>query len=249
MTIAENVRMLSGIFSTSSGKTAIENDLQIISNNLANALTAGFKAVAPVFSSMNVEEATSPDQLPATYVAVPDCYIQFYDAPLTQTGNAFDLAIEGNGFFAISTPQGKMYTRNGRFAVNADKKLVTQSGYPVISQGGGDITIDGKDVTITSDGSVYVDRLFVDRLTIVDFPNKQALTNTGGSLFANASRKDDEVPAEGFFVQQGAYEGSNVDIMKEMVQMITVLRAYESYTRLDQSASDMLGKLIDLGKF
>jgi flagellar basal-body rod protein FlgG len=198
---------------------------------------------------MNVEEATSPDQLAATYVNIPDCYIQFSDAPLTQTGNAFDLAIEGNGFFAVSTPQGTMYTRNGRFALNADKKLVTQSGCPVLGQAGGDITISGKDVAITRDGTVYVDKLPVDRVKIVDFSNKQALTNAGGSLFANGNAKNVETPAGKYSVQQGAYEVSNVDIMKEMVRMITVLRAYESYTKVDQSASDMLSKLIDLGKF
>ena len=108
---------------------------------------------------------------------------------------------------------------------------------------------NGKDIRIAKDGSIYVDKVLVDKLKIVDFPNKQDLKNAGGSLFANTNQKNGEVPAEGFSVQQGAYETSNVDIMKEMVRMITVLRAYESYTKVDQSASDMLGKLIDLGKF
>ena len=119
--------MLNGIFSTQSGKSANENELHIIANNLANALTAGFKAISPAFSSTVIEEAAGPDQLPATYVNIPDCYIQFSDAPFAQTGNTFDLAIEGNGFFAVSTPGGTMYTRNGQFGLNVDKKLVTQT--------------------------------------------------------------------------------------------------------------------------
>ena len=146
-----------------------------------------------------------------------------------------------------------MYTRNGQFGLSADKKLVTQNGNPVMGQSGGDITLDGmnsgKDIRIEKDGSIYVDKLLVDRLKIVDFANKQALQNAGGSLFVNTNEKNVEVPAERFSVQQGAYETSNVDIMSEMVRMISVLRAYESYTKVDQSASDMLGKLIDLGKF
>ncbi len=241
--------MLSGIFSTSSGKSATENQIQIISNNLSNALTAGFKSMNAAFTSMNVQESTAPDQLAATYVGIPDCYIQFSDAPITATGNSLDLAIEGDGFFAVDAPQGTMYTRNGQFTLNKDKKLVNQNGYAVMSTGGGDITIDGKEITIARDGTVYADKIAVDKLKVVDFPNKQGLTNAGGSLFANTARGNAETPAVGYGVQQGSYEVSNVDIMKEMVQMITVMRAYESYTKLDQSASDMLGKLIDLGKF
>ena len=245
--------MLNGIFSTQSGKSANERELDIIANNLANALTAGFKAIAPAFNSTVIEEASGPDQIPATYVNIPDCYTQFSDAPFAQTGNTLDLAIEGNGFFAVSTPGGTMYTRNGQFGLSVEKKLVTQSGDPVMGQNGGDITLDGmnggKDIRIGKDGSIYVDKVLVDKLKIVDFQNKQDLKNAGGSLFVNANEKNSEVPAEGFSVQQGAYETSNVDVMSEMVRMISVLRAYESYTKVDQSASDMLSKLIDLGKF
>ncbi len=129
-------------------------------NNLANALTAGFKAIAPAFNSTLIEEAAGPDQLDATYVNIPDCYIHFSDAPLVKTGNMLDLALEGDGFFAVSTPRGTMYTRNGQFGISVDKKLVTQSGDPVMGQNGGDITIDGmnngKEITIANDGSVYV---------------------------------------------------------------------------------------------
>ena len=241
--------MLNGIFSTQSGKSANEKELDIIANNLANALTAGYKAVAPAFDSTVIEEAAGPDQLPATYVNISDSYTQFFDAPFAETGNTFDLAIDGAGFFAVSTPGGTMYTRNGQFGLNVEKKLVTQSGNPVMSQNGGDVTIDGKNVTIGKDGSIYVDKLLVDKLKVVDFQNKQDLKNTGGSLFVNTNEKNSEVPAEGFSVKQGAYETSNVDIMREMVRMISVMRAYESYTKVDQSTSDMLSKLIDLGKF
>ncbi len=245
---------MNGIFSTQSGKSANERELDIIANNLANALTAGFKAISPAFNSTIIEEAGGPDQLAATYVNIPNSYIQFSDAPLTQTGNALDLALEGDGFFAVSTPRGTMYTRNGQFVISAEKKLVMPNGDAVMGQSGGDITLDGmnngKDIRIEKDGSIYVDKFFVDRLKIVDFPNKQALQNAGGSLFINTDEKNNgEVPADRFSVQQGAYEVSNVDIMNEMVRMISVLRAYESYTKVDQSASDMLGKLIDLGKF
>jgi flagellar basal-body rod protein FlgG len=245
--------MLNGIFSTQSGKSANERDLDVIANNLANALTPGFKAISSAFNSSVIEEASGPDQVPATYVNIPDSYTQFSDAPFAQTGNTLDLAISGNGFFAVSTPGGTMYTRNGQFGLTVDKKLVTQKGDPVMSQNGGDITLDGmnggKDIRIEKDGTIYVDKVLVDKLKVVDFQNKQDLKNAGGSLFVNTNEKNGEVPAEGFSVQQGAYETSNVDIMSEMVRMISVMRAYESYTKVDQSASDILSKLIELGKF
>jgi len=153
----------------------------------------------------------------------------------------------------VSTAGGTMYTRNGQFGINVEKKLVTQSGNPVMSQNGGDITIEGmnsgKDIKVAKDGSIYVDKVLVDKLKVVDFQNKQDLKNAGGSLFVNTNAKNEEVPPEGFSVKQGAYETSNVDIMSEMVRMISVMRAYESYTKVDQSASDMLGKMIELGKF
>ncbi len=181
----------------------------------------------------------------------PTSYTRFSDAALVNTGNPLDLGLEGDGFFAVTTQGGTMYTRNGQFMLDASGRLVTHDGNAVQSQGGGDITVPagGKDVRIGGDGSVYVDKLFVDRLKVADFKNRQALKNAGANLFVNTDSKDQEMPAEHFVLHQGAYETSNVDVMKSMVQMITVLRAYESYAKVDQSTSDMLGKLIDLGKF
>lgn len=243
--------MLNGIFSTLSGKTANEKKLDVIANNVANALTPGFKAIEAAFSTTNLDDDIEPDQVPVSYVNIPTSYTRFSDAALVNTGNPLDLGLEGDGFFAVTTQGGTMYTRNGQFMLDASGRLVTHDGNAVQSQGGGDITVPagGKDVRIGGDGSVYVDKLFVDRLKVADFKNRQALKNAGANLFVNTDSKDQEMPAEHFVLHQGAYETSNVDVMKSMVQMITVLRAYESYAKVDQSTSDMLAKLIDLGKF
>jgi len=244
---------LNGIFTTFSGKAANEIKLDIIANNLANALTAGFKASSPAFDSDLIEGGPEPDRLPAAYVNIPDSYIQFSDAPLAQTGNIFDLALLGNGFFAVSTPQGRRYTRNGQFTLDSEKKLITQDGSAVVGENGGDITIEGsqggKDIKIEKDGSIWVDKLFVDKLKIVDFADRKALKYAGTSLFTNTDINNEEAPASGYSVAQGAYETSNVNVMKEMVNMMTAMRAYESYTQVDQNMADMLDKLIDLGRF
>jgi flagellar basal-body rod protein FlgG len=242
--------MLKGIFATLNGKSASARRLDIISNNLANALTPGFKATRAVF---NVSDAPEPEVDPGlanpTYVNMSDTYIHFSDAPITQTGNPFDLAIEGPGFFAISTPQGTMYTRNGQFSLNSDKQLVTQDGRPVMGDSGGEIILDGKDINIEIDGTIYVDRIRVDRIKVVDFENKKDLRNFGASMFVNTNKDaNPELPVDAPSVKQGAYEGSNVEVMKELVDMISTMRAYETYTKVDQAFNDLMGKLLQLGK-
>ncbi|MGD0231319.1 MAG: flagellar basal-body rod protein FlgF [Syntrophorhabdales bacterium] len=241
--------MLNGVLSTIGGKSANEKKLEVIANNMANALTPGFKAVGSAFRSITVEDASSPDQLPAIAVNNPDNYIQFSDGPVIHTGNTLDLAIEGQGFFVVSGPNGPLYTRNGQFRLNGAKQLITQDGYPVMGQSGGNITIDGKNVTIEKDGSIFVDKVPVDKVKVVDFADKKDLRNTGASLFVNTNDANTPVPAKSSSVAQGSYEASNVDIMKEMVLMIQVLRAYESYSKIDQSQATMADKLLELGKF
>lgn len=152
-TIAKAIAvMINGIFSTLGGKSANERKLEIVSNNIANASTAGFKVSRSVFDNVNGEEQPDVEQTQAVHVKVSDSYIHFSDAPIVATGGTYDVGIEGGGFFAVSTPNGTMYTRNGQFTLNSDKKLVTQSGFPVQGEGGGEITIDGKEVTIETDG-------------------------------------------------------------------------------------------------
>ncbi len=240
--------MINGVFSTFSGKAAAQRRLEILANNMANALTAGFKASRPVYNGSTMEDDVQPDQLQQTYVNIPDTYVHFSDGPLIATGNTFDAAINGSGFFVVSTPNGNMYTRDGQFTLSADRKLVTMDGYPVTGQNGGEITVEGKEVRIEADGSIFTDGALVDRLKVVDFENKTYLKNVGSSLFANGSTTNSEIAAGNYSVKQGYYEGSNVDVMKEMVDMINSMRAFEAYTKADQAVDESLGRLIDTVK-
>jgi flagellar basal-body rod protein FlgG len=240
--------MLNGIIGTLGGKSANERRLEIVANNIANALTPGFKASRPVVIHNTYGDSNQQDQVQATSVNVSDSYVHFSDAPLVETGSVFDLALEGAGFFVVQTPQGNMYTRNGQFSLNQDKKLVTMSGNFVVGESGGEITIDGRDVRIETDGTIFVDKVRVDRIKVADFKSLKELRNFGMNLFVNTDSNNVEVPAEAYTVKQGFYEASNVDIMKEMVEMINALRAYESYSKVDQSFNELMGKLIDLGR-
>ncbi len=239
--------MINGIFSTFSGKVAAERKLDIVANNMANAFTAGFKASRPVYNGSTLDADTDPDQVNQTYVNIPDTYVHFSDGPLVATGSPLDVAITGSGFFVVSTPSGNMYTRAGQFTLDKDKKLVTQNGNPVMGNGG-EITINGSNINIGVDGSISVDGAVVDKIKVVDFSDKSSLKNFGQNLFVNVNTANGETTADKATVKQGYYEGSNVETMKEMVDMVNAMRAYEAYTKADQAVDDSLGKLIDTVK-
>ena len=237
--------MLNGIFSNFSGKFVNGRRLEIISNNIANVSTPGFKVSRPVFNAFTGEDESGHEMLQNTYVSMYDSYVNFAAAPLLETGNNLDFAIEGEGFFVVSTKDGPMYTRNGKFTINQEKKLVTAEGFPVLGKGG-EINIDGKEINVENDGSVFVDKSFVDVIKIVDFEDKKYLRNYGKNLFINTKEGSAEIIPENSTIRQGHHEASNVDIMREMIEMIQTVRAYEAYSKIDQSLDDILGKLISV---
>ena len=243
--------MLKGIYSTMSGKLISGKRMEMISNNLANALTPGYKASRPLVNMVEDNSSpSSPDRLTPTYMNLLESYINFSSAPLVETKNALDVAIEGDGFLVVSTKEGNMYTRNGKFTLDQDKRLVTLDGSLVLGQNG-EITIDarqGGDVKIENDGSIFVDKILVDRLKIADFTDKKALRNYGESKFVNTNPAAIETTPDNFAVKQGFYEVSNVNVMSEMVDMMSTVRAYETYTKVDQAFGDMLEKLVNMGR-
>jgi flagellar basal-body rod protein FlgG len=239
--------MLNGIFSNFSGKFVNGRRLEIISNNIANVSTPGFKVSRPVFNDFTGEDESGHEMLQNTYVSMYDSYLNFAAAPLLETGSNLDFAIEGEGFFVVSTKDGPMYTRNGKFTINQEKKLVTAEGFPVLGKGG-EINIDGKEINVENDGSVFIDKSFVDVIKIVDFEDKKYIRNYGKNLFINTKEGSAEIIPENSTIRQGYYEASNVDIMREMIEMIQTVRAYEAYTKVDQSLDDTLGKLIEVAK-
>jgi flagellar basal-body rod protein FlgF len=241
------VLMLNGLFSTFSGKFVNSRRLEIISNNIANVSTPGFKVSRPVFNALTGEDSRTKQQLENTYVSIYDAYLNFAPAPLLETGSNLDFAIEGEGFFVVSTKDGPMYTRNGKFTINQDKKLVTAEGFPVLGKGG-EINVDGKQINVENDGSVFVDNAFVDVIRIVDFEDKKQIRNYGKNLFINTNVANAEITPENSTIRQGYQEGSNVDIMREMIELIHTVRAYEAYKKVDESLNDILGKLMEVGK-
>lgn len=238
---------------TVAGKFINEKKLDIISNNLANALTAGYKAVRPVFNVIsNAEEFTgSSDLLRNAYVGIYDTFIDFSDGAVVDSGSTFDMAIIGNGYFVVQGENGNVYTRNGQFTVDQNGRLVTTNGDPVMGKGG-EITIDmsnGKDILVESDGSIFLGSDLIDTVKIVDFNDKRGLRPIGKNYFVNENEAEPEITPDLYAIRQGAYESSNVNVVREMVDLIQTMRAYECYTKVDEMFRDVNDKLVELGKF
>jgi len=237
---------------TVAGKYVNEKRLDMIANNLANSLTAGFKASRPVFDVVSSTADGSGTQalLKNVYVNLSDSYIDFSDASLVESGAVLDLAILGNGFFSVLTPEGMRYTRNGQFMLDKTGRLVTMTGQPVMGKGG-EITInvtDGKAISIESDGSIYLGKDLVDIVKVTEFKNINDLKPVSKSNFINTGNDPGDVPKV-YSVKQGAYESSNVNVVREMVDLIHTMRAFECYTKIDQMFSDINQKVTDLAKF
>lgn len=217
-----------------------------IVNNIANVNTAGFKKdYAYVQKELQYDFAN--DQLRASqdgFLAKTDqVYTHFEQGKIIPTGNIFDVAIHGEGFFSVNTENGLKYTRNGQFSLDNGGRLVDNTGNPVQGDAG-DIVIDGNEVFINDRGEIFVDGELVDSLQVVNITDKQKLTKQGDSLY-QAGEDAEIAPAEEYVIKQGSYEGSNVNTVTEMVKMIDLQRTYESNSKVLTTLDETLRKLVN----
>jgi flagellar basal-body rod protein FlgF len=245
-----------------SGALVQQMRLEILTNNLANINTIGFKEDMAIFrayipgSQEPIEGITEMGSIPVSWETfnpgLPSNYhvefegtkTSFSPGQLKHTGNELDLGLDGNGFFCVKTPEGVQYTRKGNFSLNKDGVLATQDGLPVLGNAG-EIKIDGRNIAIDIQGNISVDGKQVDTLKIVDFANPYALEKVGDTLFAPMGTEVSEETADGVKVSQGFLELSNVDPVKVMTEMIEVLRAYESYQKIIRYVDETTSKAIN----
>ena len=234
------------------GGTLYEKKLDVIANNISNINTVGFKAdQAFRLSDLNgnPERNSISGKQQILFPILPfGTKTDFSSGPVKHTGNALDLALKGNGFFCIETPEGVQYTRKGNFTLNEKGLLVTQQGLPVLGEKG-KIEIDGTNFVVDGQGNLVVDGNTVDTIKIVDFPQPYPLKKGGNSLFVLTDPDIAANKTERVEVQQGFLEFSNVDAIKMMTEMIEVLRGYEAYQKIIQSMDDTNSKAInDIGR-
>lgn len=242
--------MIRGIYTGASGMVAEAMRTDVISNNLANANTAGFKkdvAITKDFASMLITRINDGADAPVIGslglgVTVDEVATVHSAGMVRNTGNDFDVAIEGKGFFTVETPQGVRYTRNGTFAKNIQGELITNEGYRVMGQAG-PIRIQGSNMAISDEGRITVDNQQVGTLQIVEFDNEKQLTKEGASLYAAPAGQNGKKAAGG--IRQGALELSNINVVGEMVNLISNYRAYEINGKVVQSNDHLLDKAVN----
>jgi len=233
------------MYAASAGAFKNQQRLDVLSNNLANINTPGFKQDKLVFRvpvGAEKEGDSHTDHLQGPSAAMArGAWTDFSQGVLRHTGNSLDLALDGKGFFCIQTPEGTRYTRNGSFTINGDGVLATKDGLPVLGKGG-EIKIDGRNVSVDEEGNVSVDGNEVGTLKVVSVPQPASLKKMGNTLFASAGA--DEKEAEGFKIREGYIESSNVNAIRAMTEMIDISRSYESYQKTIQFLNDCTKKSI-----
>lgn len=236
------------MYTSLSGQIAAYKQLELIANNLANMTTTGFKAERPQFekvlnnqrdvlSSSLRKDIEEPNRLPTQeFGRLKGSYVDLAQGPLETTGNPLDVAIDGKGFFVVATPQGEQYTRAGSFTLDAQGRIVTQDGLPVQGQGG-EINVGPGNVAIADDGTVKVNNQSIGKLRIVQIEAKDLVRHEGQrfSLKPGAAATDVTFGR----VVGGALEGSNVNAVKELTEMIYATRLFESFKSAQEASSKM----------
>lgn len=250
--------MQESLYIAASGGMIQQRKMEVLANNLANVSTSGFKKDGLVFSELlppfrpdsNFETSKNTLLEPArnnrtsAYTAVSGFATDFTQGALRYTGNPLDLALEGDGFFAVQTSEGIRYTRKGQFHLDPQNRLVSSSGLPLLSRdneeilvppGQGQVTIDPQGTVTVGTASQSVQ---LGQLKLVQFQDKTRLQKAGGGLFELVRGEEPEGRPANLSVRQGFVESSNVNVVKEMTSMIQGVRTFEALQRLIQSIDD-----------
>ncbi|NLN06512.1 MAG: flagellar hook-basal body protein [Firmicutes bacterium] len=244
--------MIRGLYTAAAGMMVEAARQEIITHNLANSETHGFKkdlAVQLAQTAVPLVRAGGTNgggrQVLGTLdwgVLVAGVHTSGEQGALQETSGTLDLALSGDGFFAVDTPRGIRYTRNGAFAVDAERFLVTENGDRVLGIGGPVRLPEGKTV-IDEAGRIYTNGVFTGQLQLVVFSDPSVLQKDQDALFA-APDDAETMPFDGQ-VRQGFLECSNVSVAEEMVRMLAALRAYEANQRVIQVQNEILGKAVN----
>ena len=223
--------MNSGYYAACAGLQAQTQALELIANNLANLNTTGYRAQFPMFRDLlpvGAESAEPLNQAINDFAVMSGSRTDLTSATLERTGNPLDWAIEGKGFFAVKTPSGTLYTRNGNFQVSKGGRLLTASGDPILSEQG-EITVPAGTVSISEDGTLSVNGALAGKLRIVEFASGSTPVAAGNSYY---SAPDNEMkPSPDSRIRQGMLETSNVNSISAVVNLLMVQRRAEMLTQ------------------
>ncbi len=263
--------MSKGIYTAVSGAMAQTQKLETIANNLANVNTPGFKRDSQIFKEYLTAYEKEPSvvqvpRIPASiesfydmqggdksFVDTAGTYTDFQQGFLKQTGNPLDIGIEGKGFFEVLTPDGVKLTRSGNFSLDSEGRIVTKQGYPVLKDGGlgADpqsriIKTNGAKLTVSPQGEIFEGAENHGKIAILDVGNRDSLLKTGSGLFGFKDNLDAKMTlATDSVIHQGTLEASNVNTVREMTDMITATRTFESTQKAIQAYDEMQKRLVN----
>ena len=250
--------MHEGLIIAASGGVKQQLKMDVLANNMANLNNAGFKSdglvfreIYPPFDEDSSADASKNALLPpndsnenVAYVAVDSLYTDHSQGIFHKTDNPLDLALEGDGFFEIDTPQGIRYTRNGNFRLDTGKYIVTQDGNFVLDKNKQKIKIEDNSAKIDfgPDGTISMGNGFGNQqagtLSLVKFEDVRVLVKEGNGLYKIMDNKIKPLAADNIKVAQGVLERSNVNSIEEMTNMITAIRGFEAYQKIIQSIDE-----------
>ena len=250
--------MHEGLIIAASGGVKQQLKMDVLANNMANLNNAGFKSeglvfreIFPPFVEDSNADASKNALLPpndsnenVAYVAVDTLYTDHSQGIFHKTDNPLDLALEGDGFFEVETPQGIRYTRNGNFRLDTGKYVVTQDGNFLLDKNKQKIKIEDNSakIDIGPDGTISMGNGFGNQvagtLSLVKFEDARVLAKEGNGLYKIMDNKIKPLPADNIKVAQGVLERSNVNSIEEMTNMITAIRAFEAYQKVIQTIDE-----------
>ncbi|MCX6622991.1 MAG: flagellar basal-body rod protein FlgF [Acidobacteria bacterium] len=224
-----------------SGLRSRMDTLDLLANNIANGATAGYKADRESYGRFVSEDAggiTGDDEGTSSMARIDRLWTDFSQGEIQPTGNQFDFAISGRGFFSVEGPSGTLYTRNGSFRLSPTGTLTTSGGYPVRSAGGGAIQSSSTGaIEVSQDGTIRQDGKDLGRIAIVDFAKPETLRKQGGTYFQAGDAKPQA--ATEAQVLQGAVEASNVPVAESTIRIVGIMRQFEMLQKAVMMAAEM----------
>ncbi len=221
-----------GYYAACAGLRVQHEALEVVANNLANVNTDGYRGAQPTFHSMltanRFPARAATGQVAQPFNILGSTQLDLSSGNLRETGNALDLALEGNGFFAVQTRAGTLYTRNGSFQSSSTGQLITAGGDAVLGEQG-PITLPAGRISISTDGTISVEGAVAGKLRVVELAPGASITPVGDSLYA--AGEGGMQPSTTSRVRQAMLESSNVNPVASVVQLISVQRQAEMMQR------------------
>jgi flagellar basal-body rod protein FlgF len=234
--------MQSATYVALSSQMALSRQMDVVSNNIANASTPAFKGEHMMFAEYLGKAQGSGQGL--SFVQDVGTYRDTKQGALTRTSNPLDIGLDGEGYLQVQTPLGTRYTRNGHLQLDAGGQVVTAQGYAVLGDGGAPLTLptDAHDITVTRDGSISTEQGQAAKFAVVKFANENDLVPASAGLYVTQATP---VAAPETGVMQGMVEESNIQPVVEMTRMMTVAQDFASANNLLQTESDREKTAID----